>query len=287
MRRIACLLSLAACFVWLGSSGFVDSESRAFAQVKEAKDKAKAVPVLKVAPADPDDFIVQQFGPQFRQMYNSELHFMRLICQPTKQQYDKIVADNEPELKATIKKLAPRLQRMQQGMMDGQPTDPRKQFVEAITKSVQKTFAPEVAARYQKELDLRAAATKRAVVLSFVAQIDKILALTPDQRAKLGKILEQKWKDPSAWRQYLQYDGQYFPAMPDIEINKILTEAQKSVWAGISKGNVNFGFDMGIMQGIEIEAEIFLDGDQPLKLEPPADKAAGKDKAPDQKAIAK
>ncbi len=287
MRRIACLLSLAACFVWLGSSGFVDSESRAFAQVKEAKDKAKAVPVLKVAPADPDDFIVQQFGPQFRQMYNSELHFMRLICQPTKQQYEKIVADNEPELKATIKKLAPRLQRMQQGMMDGQPTDPRKQLVEAITKSVQKTFASEVAARYQKELDLRAAATKRAVVLSFVAQIDKILALTPDQRAKLGKILEQKWKDPSAWRQYLQYDGQYFPAMPDIEINKILTEAQKSVWAGISKGNVNFGFDMGIMQGIEIEAEIFFDGDQPLKLEPPADGATGKDKAPAQKAKAK
>ena len=48
----------------------------------------------------------QQFGPQFRLLYKMELRFMRTVCQPTKQQYEKIAADGEPALKATMAKFA-------------------------------------------------------------------------------------------------------------------------------------------------------------------------------------
>ena len=62
----------------------------------------------------------QQFGAQFRQLHRTELHFMRLVCQPTKQQYEKIAADGETTLQATIKQFAASMR----GVVSGDP-DPR------------------------------------------------------------------------------------------------------------------------------------------------------------------
>ena len=40
--------------------------------------------------------------------------------------------------------------------------------------------------------------------------------------------------------------------------------AQKTVWRGIAKGNINFGFNLGFAQGVEIEDEVW-DDDPPRK----------------------
>ena len=48
---------------------------------------------MKSRPVDEPDMLVLQFGPQFKQLHKSELHFMRIICQPTKEQFAKIEAD--------------------------------------------------------------------------------------------------------------------------------------------------------------------------------------------------
>ena len=104
------------------------------------------------------------------------------------------------------------------------------------------------------------------IVLGFVAQADKILALTPDQRLKFGKILDEKWKEASNRKQYLRYNGQYLPTMPE-EINEILTESQKVVWRGVQKGTIHFGFNFnfGNMMGIDADEEAWDEPESPAK----------------------
>jgi hypothetical protein len=238
-----------------GSVWFVAPPGPAFAQaaVQKLAEAARRI-ANEVAVVQQFE---QQFAGQFRQLYRTELHFMRVVCQPTKQQYDKIAADAEPALKATIKKLAVNMR----GKMAVEESDPRAPIVDALAKSVRTTLSPEQAARYQKELDQRAAARKQVALLNLVAKVDKVLVLTTEQRDQLAKVLENKW--PKSWNQpemlqVLMWNDQYFPQkMPDTEILLILTENQKTVWRGIPKVDVRFGFHLGIVQGIEVGDEVW------------------------------
>src|SRR6059058_5140477 len=82
--------------------------------------KARAVKV-----DDADDSVVlqfeQQWGRQLRQVYRTEIHFMRSVCQPTKSQYEKITAGGPTALKALSKKLAAN---MRHGLVN-ETSDPR------------------------------------------------------------------------------------------------------------------------------------------------------------------
>jgi hypothetical protein len=273
MRRIAHLLVGAAGVIWLSTCGFVEPSGQAFAQ--EAVPKLIQEAVRMFAPAAgrmmmaQEDALVQQFeqqfGVQFRQLYRTELHFMRFVCQPTKQQYEKIAAEGETALKATVKKFAVNWRDLQQGRPSAfEQSDPRAAIADALAKLVRATLSPEQAARYQKELDLRAEARKRVVLLNLVAKVDKVLVLTTEQRDKLREILEDNWKDSWNQTQMLMYGGQHFPSMPDLEIRLILTATQKNVWSDIPKGDIRFGFHLGFVQGIEIEEEVW-DDEQPQK----------------------
>jgi hypothetical protein len=226
----------------------------------------------------PEDPVVQQFeqqfGRQFRQMYRAELHFMRLVCRPTKGQYEKIAAEGEPVLKATMRKIAMTWRRP---VADGQ-SEPRTPIFEAVARSVRSTLSPKQAARYQKELDLRTAARKRVTVLTFVARIDNLLVLTAEQRAKLCKILENNWQESWNQAQWLTIGNRYFPAMPDDKIMPILTESQKEVWRGTPKGNIRFGFYLPFFQGIEIGDEVWDDDPGSEKAEQTDSNAANNGK---------
>jgi hypothetical protein len=128
-----------------------------------------------------------------------------------------------------------------------------------FVKLVSTHVSPEKAAAYQKELDLRDAARRRVARLNLVAAVDKRLLLSAEQRDKLDELLEKNWQ--SSWNQLqiLMQDGQYFPPMPDEKILPLLTESQKSVWRAIQKGNVFWGFELNMFQGIEIEDEVWPD----------------------------
>src|SRR5580704_1824337 len=125
MRQLAYCLFFAAAMVGLSTCGFLEPSGQVFAddlpktvppppapakiEDKPADKKAEKVPAkpaekpavkkAKAAPAKAvrvvnDDAAVQQFemqyGPQLKQMYKSELHFMRTVSQPTKQQFEQI-----------------------------------------------------------------------------------------------------------------------------------------------------------------------------------------------------
>jgi hypothetical protein len=204
--------------------------------------------------------IEQQYAPRFRQLYKSELHFMRLVCQPTRQQYEKISVDGDTELKASIKKFVMEVAEQRQGRMrqDARQPDARMQITSGIANKVKARLSPEQAARYAKELEERDAARRRVVLLNLLSGIDKKVVLTAEQRDKVSEILTKNWHDSWNQTQLLMQGGQYFPAMPDDKILPVLTDTQKAVWQKVQKGNVFFGnTELDWFQGIEIEDEVW------------------------------
>jgi hypothetical protein len=225
------------------------------AKAVQAADK-KAAPAAKPdqpAPqkAEQEDPIAQQFeqqfGAQFKHLYRSELHFLRVACKLTKPQFQKVAAAGDGAAQATKQQFLGYWRDQRQGKWDkADQADPRKSMAEQLAKVVQKTLPPEQAAQYRKELDLRNAAQKRVTLLTLTVMVDRVLVLSTDQRGKLREILGKNWDD--SWDMHVtRMGGNYFPNMPDAKILPILTDAQKTVWQGLSKGNVHFGFYIGIM----------------------------------------
>jgi hypothetical protein len=228
-----------------------------------ADDEApQAAPVMiQAAVALGGGVDVEQAGGPFRKLYKKELHFMRIMSDPTKQQFEKIAAAGEPALKEVIKKYAAGMRVVQFG--NGDQGDPRADIATAIVKAVQATMPPEQAARYAKEIELRAAARRRVAVLNLIAAMDKTLVLTADQRTKLKKVLEDSWDNSWAEPTMLYNLGNYYPAMPDQKIAPLLGDAQKKVWNGVQKG-IRFGFQMDDGQGEDVDDEAWP-GDPPAK----------------------
>jgi hypothetical protein len=217
------------------------AEKKAPAPAKEAKPAPKK-------PDDPNEAFAQQFegqfGKQFQHLYRSELHLLRVICKLTKPQYEKVAADGEPALKATKQKFLGYWRDQQQGKWDqsrkGQ-ADPRETLSAELEKALQKTLTPEQAAAYKKERDLRNAAQRRAVVKTLIVMMDRQLVLSAEQRDKIHEVLTKNWND--SWYTYVvRFGGNYFPAMPDAKILPILNDDQKTIWNGIGKANIFFGF---------------------------------------------
>src|SRR5437764_572502 len=110
MRQRANRLTYAAGAMGLTLFGFVVALGQASAEQapqKKVQNNFAAPQAPMIAPEDP---VVQQFeqqwGPQFRLLYRSELHFLRVVCQPARQQYERIAADGEAALKATMRMCA-------------------------------------------------------------------------------------------------------------------------------------------------------------------------------------
>lgn len=244
-------MSIAIAALGLANFGAESTRGQEVRKAAAPKDGKAAPARAAVAKAPAEDAWVQQFegqvGPQFRLLVKAEMHFVRSVCEPTRLQYQKILAGGEGAVNAAIRKYAESMRGR------GVQSDPRAAIAEAIAKSVRETLSPEQADRYQKELDLRTAALKRAAVLNLVSSMDKMLVLQRDQRDKLREILANNWNESWSQLQLLMYGGMYFPSMPDDKINPILTEAQRTIWRGAQKGNVRFGFHLGMMQNVQIE----------------------------------
>jgi hypothetical protein len=258
MRRFTTLLN-GAPLAWLSVVALAP-----LALAQDAPGGAEPVPFIKQ--------FEQQWGPQFRQLHRVELHLMRVACQPTKPQYEKIAADSEPALKEIMRKCAESMQGPRAvggGLGAGQHMDPRTQLAEAIAKSVRTALSAEQAARYQKELDQRAAARKRVILRNLVAKVDKLLVLTNEQRTQLEAILEKHWNESWNQTQLFMYGGGQFPAfMPEEQIVSILTDAQKSVWRGLPKGNIYFGVNLDFFPGIDVEDEVWDGAPLPAEKKP-------------------
>jgi len=200
----------------------------------------------------------EQFAGPFRVLYKTELHFMRLVCQPSKLQFERIAADGQVGLKAAIKKFASEMRVFGAGFVIAktQAFDLRKPITDALLQSARKVLTPEQAARYQKELDLRTAARKQMAVLNLVAKVDNLLVLTPAQRQQLGKILEKHWKDSWSKESMLMFGSQSWPRIPDAEVCPILTDVQRDIWQRLNKDEADFVYQ-SIMLNDDLGDEVW------------------------------
>jgi hypothetical protein len=297
MRQAALLLFCATVVFW-----YVEPTSRTFAQQKAPVATPAPAPLQKASPKVPagkgqegpisqiineinrllgsapaaqevEDARVREFkqhyGSRFRQLYKTELHFVRMVCEPTKQQFEKIAADGEPALQTTIRRIAATWRRP----VANDQSDLRTLILEALAKSARSILSPAQSTRYQKEVDNRWAARKQMMVLNLVSDLDSILLLSADQRVRLGEILQNNWDDSWNKDRWLNRGSRFFPPMPDEKILPLLTETQKQVWRSLSKGNFRVGFNPGLLPGFELEEEVW--NDKPVQKKP--GRAEGRD----------
>jgi hypothetical protein len=246
-------------------------------------------PAVFLPPQANGDFLLQQLLPQFQRIHKAELHFMRMVCQPTKQQFEKIAAEGEPALKEAVQKYGRwnpnggnvvMVQAIRAGQESEADSDQDLLVANVVAKSVHKVLSAELAERYDKELNERWEANKHAVATGFVVKMDKLLHLTAEQREQLTKLLDAKWKYSVTRVRLLTLGDQYFPTMPDTEIDQILTEPQRRVWAGIQhKGTVNFGISLQNQMQPDIEEVWDAPGQKPApKGASPTNKTKATDK---------
>jgi hypothetical protein len=187
-----------------------------------------------------------------------ELFFIRTVCRPTKEQHQRIAATGDQAVKDTVKAFAEVQKKMMRGMVAGQQStypDPRKLIGDALAKSVKTTLSADQAARYQDELDKRAANRKRVALVNLVARLDHDLVLTAEQRDKLATALAGEWNDSWGQLELFQYGDHFHPNIPDNLVLPVLTETQKGVWRGANRNNgVFWGWaGLGFMQGVQFE----------------------------------
>ncbi|MDB5349866.1 MAG: hypothetical protein JWN86_1113 [Planctomycetota bacterium] len=254
--------------------------------------RAIAVPAAKVMvqPANPNVAVavdgadanlapmIAQFTQQYRPVLASELQFVRVVCEPTKEQRKEIAREGEAAFTDAMKTLAAAQLRGRVGnrivflgaVAPAQAvgaaaanTEPRYLIQSGLAAAMRKHLSAEQLARYQVEIDKRNADRKELTVHNLVSILDQHLVLTAVQRDQLCDAMLQNWSEN--WlgtMEILSYNQQYFPTIPDKVIAPILNKTQKKIWDGTQKisGGANFnGFQM--RQMIQFGDEPALVGD--------------------------
>lgn len=203
------------------------------------------------------------YEPEVRKVFKSELHFMRIVCEPTKEQFDQIAADGEAGLQETVRLFALRaLGHDEAGKVTAtrKIPDPHRSMIQGIASSSRQRLSPQQAASYENELRMRMEAQKQTALASLLCKLDAYLMLRPEQRQQLARILDSNWNESMNLLEYYTSDHEYFPSMPDAEILPLLSEAQKVLWKGLKKDNSLSGSVIGLMKRFDIVEEVWLEG---------------------------
>jgi hypothetical protein len=197
-----------------------------------------------------------QYGRHFDQMIRTELHFVRIVCQPTRQQYDAMATDGKLIRTKAINKFAMLKQGRNRGVRSSNDSDTRKPISEGLLASANRHLSADQVAAYQRELAARKDAAKEVAILITAAKVDRKLVLNGQQRAQVTKVLAENWNPAWGGTQMMRHGGQYFPDVPDPKITPILTATQKKVLRTVNQqSRVFFGFNVGMIQGIVIADE--------------------------------
>ena len=197
-----------------------------------------------------------QYGRHFDQVVKTELHFIRVVCQPTRQQYDALASDGKLIRTKVLNKFALIQQGMNQGVQSSSNNDTRKPVAEGLLESAKRHLTADQVAKYESELAARNNARKDVIVLATAAKLDRKLVLNKDQRAEVTKALSENWNASWGSMEVMMYGGDSFPNVPDAKIVPLLSETQKKVWRTVNQqSNVFWGFNVGMDQGIAIADE--------------------------------
>jgi hypothetical protein len=219
------------------------------------KPNAKALKIV----AKPDAKALQnfeaQFGRHFDQVVKTELHFIRIICQPTRQQYDAMATDGKLIRIKTIRKFALQMQKGNRGIQSND-SNTRNPIAEGLLLSAKRHLSADQAAIYERELIARKEAAQKVAILVTAGKLDRRLILDMSQRAQITKVLNENWNPSWGAPQMLMRGGQFLPDIPDLKITPILTDTQKKVLKTTTQqSHVFWGFNVGRNQGIVLRDE--------------------------------
>ena len=204
-----------------------------------------------------------RYGPHFDQIIKTELHFIRVVCQPTRQQYDALATDGKLIRTKVLNKFAMIQQGMQRGIRDTSDNDTRKPVSEGLLESAKRHLSPDQVAKYDNELAERNTALKDVSILVTAAKLDEKLVLNTEQRSHVTRVLGENWNESWGSVQMMMNGNRYFPNIPDQKIIPHLSATQKKVLRTLNQRNrVFFGFNVGMNQGIVIPDEQWEDEDK-------------------------
>ncbi len=241
-----------------------DARADAAKKAVAAKNAAIEIPEAQLkAMAD-------QYLPQLRPAMLAELHFIGAACSPTKEQRAALAREGDRLLKEGTREYVRAQFQMSRGGGVSPPTDPRKLVAKGLAEVVKATFPAEAVARYQQEVDARAAALKECSLRNLVANLDEELLLDAGQRAKISETLAANWDEAWSWspEAILYNNNQTFPNVPKLVV-PVLSPAQKVAWekmpkhSGQSWGNLNnfIGFTLEEDPPADMPADKPAEGD--------------------------
>lgn len=186
-----------------------------------------------------------QFDQQYRPLINTELEFLRLVCDDLTPEQRKSIRD---EAEAALKKVSKAEVARQNGVqgllvltLNQGNTNPREVLRKDIWKHAKKVMNDDQYARSHKALEERLEMTKTAAISGVVTIIDHHLYLSSKQREEITDVLKKKWKDWEKWMAMsVVYGEQFLPTLPDNVINPLLTPEQKVVWKSIPRQEFEF-----------------------------------------------
>jgi hypothetical protein len=223
----------------------VDKFDKIEKQVDVATKKVmNAAPVQKAAqPARPDEdddedqAIDRRLIQQFRPILQSELRLLTSVAEPSATQRREIAMLGGKELMNAAAKLAA----AQQGVVNvvrgtNGMVDPRVAIREAMEKAAKEKLSPEQFGRYKKELEEKARDQRETVILNIVANLDKAMILSKDQRDKLCTFILAQWDDRTypTIETLTMYES-YFPMIPNQLLSPILNNDQMKIWNSLPK----------------------------------------------------
>ncbi|AGA27738.1 hypothetical protein [Singulisphaera acidiphila] len=218
--------------------------------------------------------VVLQWTRQFRPILQVEYLFMRVICDPSKEERLSIACAGLKALDEAAKTYTDWQKNHNMvvgGKLVERPATPdtRKFIQDALAVAVKAKLSPSQYERYRVELDARSAEQKRAAILSLIVRLDLSLVLSAEQREQIRGSLSSHWDE--AWTQGLQslnLENQYIPMIPDPLVVKYLNANQTTIWTGLQKVTINAS---GLGFGLNIQG-----ADQPLDDEFSDEVAAAK-----------
>jgi hypothetical protein len=196
-----------------------------------------------------------QYGRHFDQVVKTELHFIRTICEPTRQQYNAMATDGKLIRTKTIEKFALQRQRINRGIQS-KDSNARNSIAEGLLLSAKRHLSADQTAIYERELIARKEAAKKVAILVTAGKLDRRLILDIPQRAQITKVLTENWNPSWGAPQMLIRGGQFLPDIPDLKITPILTATQKKVLKTTTQqSHVFWGFNVGRNQVIVLRDE--------------------------------
>ena len=211
-------------------------------QVKTVEKKVRVVApdgVVEARPAANLDQITKQMIEQLRPILRVELRLLTSAADPTPAQRREIAIEGGRTLKEVAGNMVGARKGLNQaGRAVPAVTDPRKLIHDSIEVASRAKLSEEQFARYRKEIERKAQDRREVVMLNLVANLDKLLFLSAEQRTKLCESLRSNWDDRAypSLEMLVMYDA-YFPNIPDRHISPILTEEQQKIWRGVQKIN--------------------------------------------------